>query len=1201
MLKHLVLQELKSKRIIYQIIIILFITTLIDIFDLVRFILNVDVDKFIKLDLTPSVKYFRYLILFFGFHLSGSLLRDLKYNTQSLVYSTPILKRDYFLSKIVMSFIYFLLIIICNMLVNGILYSVYSLFTENLSITVDLNNLFFIVFPFYLICSLIFLSFSILFKTESTDKYLVFLIIIVDILVSVIINKLNLQYYKTYFNILPSGFEKYLNEPNGIFKYLINRIGLVLIFSSLAIYAIKKFNFKLEVLKVKEKKIRSKSSEIISSYQTKKFDYKSELLTIKELVFQNLKFILKSKGLIVVFLVYCLITVWSILEMEMYFDIKPHLLTYNILEYKNMYSLIFKFILSFIIIIPIIKLEKNKRINEIINTTPISPRIQVISKFISGLLVFIIYDLLLYLFCIGFQITNNSSFEISQYSVDFFITNIPSYSLLISLVILSTLLFRNFILASFFTIICFNIQELYEKIISYLPEFLNPITDFILINPFFKVGYRPNLFYTDLNGYGGNFEEYLWYTFLWVLVSLMFLKLSTKLYLNYSDYSLLKKLKITFRTFIKKDYTLNSIILVIFFLLSVSVYNTNNVTPEKLTDLENELMLNEMVNYEKTYKGIVQPKVVSSKYFVDLYPHKGDIHSKIEITIQNKSNEPIDSILINHFEQTILKFPKSKLIKRDTLLDYSIYKLNKSLKPKEKLTFTSILNLESEGFIYQTHRHLHANGAFIKNVELKPIVGYVKRKEITSIKQREKYGLEKLKDEILSDICTDVKHQNYISNGESDFIKIETIISTSKDQTAVAPGSLVKKWEDKGRNYFHYKVDDKTLDFISFVSAKYEIKKKKWNDVNIEVYYHKDHYWNIDNFINVTERSLEYYTKNFGSYHNKQLRIIEFPRYETFAQSFAGTIPYSESFGFTSDLEDKEANNIIDAVGAHEIAHQWWGHQMVGCPIEGATLIGESLPEVSSLLVMKDMYKNQSKIKQFIKHNHTKYNSSSTNETIESPLYKVKDHELVIRYQKGGIALYAIQDYIGEEKFNKALQSFLGEFKFQDEEYPTSLDFIEHLEPQVPDSLNYLIDDLLKSVTFYNNKIIDATHKKLDNGKFQITLKTEFEKYKINDSIKSLVKNSKKTSGVKLFLDLTLKELKTKQDKFKVPKKLNDYIEIGFYNDEEKKSLFYSKKVKIYKKNMELNFELDSLPKVIEIDPKMLLFDKDYEDNDISL
>ena len=50
-------------------------------------------------------------------------------------------------------------------------------------------------------------------------------------------------------------------------------------------------------------------------------------------------------------------------------------------------------------------------------------------------------------------------------------------------------------------------------------------------------------------------------------------------------------------------------------------------------------------------------------------------------------------------------------------------------------------------------------------------------------------------------------------------------------------------------------------------------------------------------------------------------------------------------FGFVIDLEDEEKNNVIDAVIAHEIAHQWWAHQLVGANMQG-THFKESFSDI---------------------------------------------------------------------------------------------------------------------------------------------------------------------------------------------------------------------------------------------------------------
>lgn len=54
--------------------------------------------------------------------------------------------------------------------------------------------------------------------------------------------------------------------------------------------------------------------------------------------------------------------------------------------------------------------------------------------------------------------------------------------------------------------------------------------------------------------------------------------------------------------------------------------------------------------------------------------------------------------------------------------------------------------------------------------------------------------------------------------------------------------------------------------------------------------------------------------------------ILEFPGYADFAQAFPNTIPYSETLGFVADLRGDSLDYVFYTT-AHEVAHQWWGHQ----------------------------------------------------------------------------------------------------------------------------------------------------------------------------------------------------------------------------------------------------------------------------------
>ena len=113
-----------------------------------------------------------------------------------------------------------------------------------------------------------------------------------------------------------------------------------------------------------------------------------------------------------------------------------------------------------------------------------------------------------------------------------------------------------------------------------------------------------------------------------------------------------------------------------------------------------------------------------------------------------------------------------------------------------------------------------------------------------------------------------------------------------------------------GRRYFHYKMDRPMLPFFCYLSARWQVKRGDWNGLPIEIYYDAKHPYNVDRMIDATRKSLDYFTAQFSPYQHRQVRILEFPRYARFAQSFANTIPYSESIGFIADLRDPDGHRL---------------------------------------------------------------------------------------------------------------------------------------------------------------------------------------------------------------------------------------------------------------------------------------------------
>jgi aminopeptidase N len=284
------------------------------------------------------------------------------------------------------------------------------------------------------------------------------------------------------------------------------------------------------------------------------------------------------------------------------------------------------------------------------------------------------------------------------------------------------------------------------------------------------------------------------------------------------------------------------------------------------------------------------------------------------------------------------------------------------------------------------------------------------------------------------------------------------------------------------------------MNFFSMQSARYEIKRDRWKNIELAVYYDHAHPYNIDRMIEAMKLSLDYAGTHFSPFQFRQMRILEFPDYARFAQSFANTVPYSEGIGFIADYNDPDKIDMVTYVTAHEVGHQWWAHQIIGANMQGMTLLSETLAQYTAIMVMEHLYGPES-IRKFLKFELDRYLRARGGELIEElPLERV-ENQGYIHYQKGSLAMYLLKDEIGEEAVNRALRALLAEYAFHGPPYPTSKDLIRHLRAEAGPEHQQLITDLFEKITLYDVKVTKARKESEPDGKWTVTLDVEAHKF----------------------------------------------------------------------------------------------------------
>lgn len=893
----------------------------------------------------------------------------------------------------------------------------------------------------------------------------------------------------------------------------------------------------------------------------------------------DFKYIVKSWPFISIVLVGLVLMVVGLSEIGNIFGTATLPVTWKMLNIGGVFSLSIN-ICTFLYAGMLVHRAKIARVNHLVDATPIPNWTLLFSKVIA--LIKMQFALLAVIMLAGilFQTYNGYyNYEFGHYFIELFLLSILGYLVWAFLSIFIQTLIGNPYLGLFVLLVI----SIGMPLLS-----LAGVEQSI-----FKYNQGPGFSYSDINGYG-ILTPFLVYKAYWILCGLAMLVASALFWVRGIPSSFRERLAIAGSRF-KGAYAISlSVFLIAFFSLGFSIYLETGTSSSRTSAKETELR---RVEWEKKYKKFednAQPRIIAVNANMNIFPKKRLYDASATFKMVNKTNVAIDSLFLNHNSlKSTFKFNKpNKLISEDTIHNFDIYYFENKIMPGDTLELA--ITVESnKNTTFRQRSPVIENGTFINNSSIFPSLGYSSQGELTDDKTRKKYDLPK--NDLKPHPSDSTALGNTYISKDSDWINFEATVSTSPDQIAIAPGYLQKEWVEDNRRYFHYKMDSKILNFFAFNSGRYEVKKEMFKGISLEIYYHKPHTFNLDRMMKGMKASLDYNSKNFSPYQFRQARIIEFPRTGgSFAQAFANTMPFSEGIGFIADVDDKSDDGVDYpfAVTAHEVAHQWWAHQVIGADVIGATLLSESMSEYVSLKVLEHK-QGKSKMRTFLKEALDGYLLQRTLERKRENALMYNDGQGYIHYQKGSMVLYAMSDYLGEEKMNGAIKKYIEKVKFQEPPYTTSIEFVDHLREVTPDSLQYLIKDMFETITLYKNRVMDSKVTELENGKFQVDIEFEVAKYR-NDE------KGKRYYGEKVGDTLSYKNDKMKKAILSVP--LNDYVDVGIFTEEEvngkKKEIeLYLQKHKITKINNKVTIIVDKKPTEVGVDPYNKLIDTQSEDN----
>jgi ABC-2 type transport system permease protein len=819
--------------------------------------------------------------------------------------------------------------------------------------------------------------------------------------------------------------------------------------------------------------------------------------------------------------------------------------------------------------------DREKRMSDIIDATPVSDWAFVLPKVLA------IFLVLLVTACVGAfagmivqLIKGYINFELTNY---FMWWVVPT----------TILSFQLAVLAVFFQAISPNKYVGWGGLLIYLVASLT-LGNLGFQHNLYQIAGAPAAPLSAFNGLGHFWVGRAWFQLYWTIFSVILVVLAFGLWRRGAE----TRLKPRLDRFPARLKGATGAILACAIIGFVGVggwifHNTTQINRYESSQ-DGEKLLAEAEKALAQYEEMAGPIITDVKLEVDLRPNACQAFVSGSYVIQNQTGAPLSRMMVMRPSKTDLAFKELSVpggvVEKDwSQFGATLYRFSTPMQAGEKRVVTFKTIYGRGGFTNDSGQHrVLANGSFLNNFEFTPTLGISRSLWLTDRSKRRKFGLEaerrpfKLEDPRGDTI-------NYL-RPDSHWVNAEITVSTDDDQIPVAPGYQVSEVKENGRITRRFVTEAPIANFFSIQSARYAIKTSQVQiaskPVTVELFHYPTHTRNLERMEKAAHRSLALFSERFSPYQFRQFRILEFPGYDLFAQSFSDTVPFSEDLGWLQSNRDAKKIDILTFVTAHEIAHQWFAHQFVGGDKQGSTMLSESFAQYGALLVMEDLL-GPEQVRQFLKSELDNYlNARGTEAVEEVPLVRV-ENQGYIHYNKGALVMYFLRNEVGEVPVNRAIQHMIQQFAFKAAPYPTSAQYIAFLREEVgPDAVKQqLITDLFEKITLYDAKATSATKKKLPDGRWQVTLIVDAKK---------------------LYADGAGKETQAP---------MNEVWEIGVFTKKPEDEgfarsdvlAFERRQVRTGTQTLVFTLPANREPKVIGIDPYIKRIDRNSDDNVIAI
>ncbi|HKR66376.1 MAG TPA: M1 family aminopeptidase [Thermoanaerobaculia bacterium] len=576
-----------------------------------------------------------------------------------------------------------------------------------------------------------------------------------------------------------------------------------------------------------------------------------------------------------------------------------------------------------------------------------------------------------------------------------------------------------------------------------------------LAHPLWHYGVVPPVRYTEMNGFGAYAAPFHRFLLHWSAYAVLFAVLAAMLW---------RRVGMPLRERVRVLRWNGAVVALLVVIVASGAWIFAK------TDRDDTLAFK--ADYEKKYKrfeSLPRPRVKAIDVNVDFDPAARAYRVAARYALENETARPIDTLLLTMRREArvaSVSLSGARVAENDPRFATWRFTFQPPLAPhaRTELRF-DFSSKDDDDIVVDTGSLLMSDLRF-------PTVGYRKSYEIYDPAERKKRGLPETSAPVdAGDVGIDAD--------AAEWIDFTATVTTSRDQIAIAPGTLEASGTRGDRRWFRYRAEQPILNRFGFVSGRYQVAKRQHGPVSIEVYYDARHATNVARMLDSAEAALDVMSASFGAYPQRELRIVEVPSYAPFAGfALPQTILLREDRAFLTDARDANRPDLIARRVAHEVAHQWFGYRFIGANAPGGLVVTESLPKLGELLTVERLH-DREHVRRFLDIERERYLSGRTREEHgEVPLVRV-EQQPYLYYSKGGVVLWAIRDLIGADAMNAAIRNAMQTSR------PSGTDLARELRK----SGGALVDQWMSDIVLYDLRLDSAVGRARNDGKWDVTLR----------------------------------------------------------------------------------------------------------------